>query len=577
MLYASPVPVVLRRISYASVRSVGKQAPLTRQLSSKTSSRLAQLVHNRGHCGVRGVQQSFSAQGLISFGAFRLPCANISTSVARRAQHSQPFILADIGEGIQEVEIIKFMAKEGDKVEEFDPICEVQSDKATVEITSRFAGTITKLTHKVGDIVKVGSPLCFIRKEGDTPSEEPVASEESASSPAEGQEIHGKEASVSTGEEHAGAPSKSNDSQSAPTAGFAPTRSGEDILATPAVRRLSRDHGVQLGDIQGNGKDGRITKEDVLRYIENKQNGQGDQSASEADRPSQVNAAASSHVESQSLDSIRRAMFKAMAATLQVPHFAYSEEIDVTALEELRKNISTSLKTSKDTQNAGLQKITMLPLLVKALSLALRDHPLFLSTLSLPTSNGSGAEGLAQQANGAKLVRRNTHDISIALSTPQGLLTPLLRSVESKSITDLAFQIVDLQTRAVAPKGSPGLTPSDFGSGGTITLSNIGAVGGGTYTHPLLPPTGQLAIGALGRTRALPRFASECPQDGLGEISTPWTAAPASDPNRVVKRLIMPVSFTGDHRVVEGAELARLVNRWKTLVEQPSLWFTLLK
>ncbi|CAD6893708.1 unnamed protein product [Tilletia controversa] len=508
--------------------------------------------------------------------------ARFSTSALRRAPAPQPFLLADIGEGIQEVEIIKFMAKEGDRVEEFDPICEVQSDKATVEITSRFTGTISSLTHKVGDIVKVGSPICFIQKDGtDTAAD--------AESPKATSQPQVDTRPTPAPETAPSAPKSDpvvNPSPSRPS--FADLRPGQDILATPAVRRLSRDHTVDLAHVQGTGKDGRITKEDVQRHLDGGSGSSGSVRGGgngQADASREAVSSSAASAESVPLDPIRRAMFKAMSNTLQIPHFAYSEEIDVTALEGLRKTISRSLaaSASKNTDQQGEPtKLTMLPLLVKALSLALHDHPLFLSTLEIPRVNPTNGSPTSpsEQANGAKLTRRTSHDISIALSSPQGLLTPLLRSVHSRSILDLAVQIADLQSRAMVPAkqaGGGGLTPADFGGGGTITLSNIGAVGGGTYTHPLIPPTGQLAIGALGRTRAMPRFAGECPQDGLGELSSSENAGGREDPDRILKRLIMPVSFTGDHRVVEGAEMARLVQRWKTLVEQPSLWFTMLK
>lgn len=239
-------------------------------------------------------------------------------------------------------------------------------------------------------------------------------------------------------------------------------------------------------------------------------------------------------------------MFKAMTATLSTPHFAYSDEIDVTDLDQVRVLLSKSIP-ERYTQagDASFTKLTLLPLLVKAMSLALHEHPMFRSTLN----------------SDQKLVRRSSHDVSIALTSKVGLLTPCITDVQAKSIYDVSAFITRLQTVAGSSKG---LAPADLKPTGTITLSNVGAVGGGTYTHPLLPPTGQLAIGALGRSRVLPRFASEIPSLGV------------SDPDKIVRRLIMSVSFTGDHRVVEGADLARLVNRWKQLVENPSLWLGLL-
>jgi len=507
------------------------------------------------------------------------------------------------------------MAKEGDHVEEFDPICEVQSDKATVEITSRFSGRITQLSHKVGDIVKVGHPLCFIQKAGGLLGEgADVQVEYSSAQVSDGAGTSAPSPSPGT----SSAPSvpappplqptepqpERNQAPAPATAAshFRSSGDGQDILATPAVRRLSRDHSVDLANVEGTGKEGRITKEDVLRFLDKggvERAGSSSASGSAVQNSQRIgsggapaSAEAGAEADSVPLDGVRRAMFKAMSNTLRIPHFAYSEEIDVTALEEVRKTITKATAFSakaKDDGSSKPTKLTLLPLLVKALSLALHEHPLFLSTLELPkldaTDPAKPGALVQQQANGARLRRRTSHDISIALSSPTGLLTPLLRSVESRTVTELAVQIADLQARAASSSttgaGGQGLTPADFGAGGTITLSNIGAMGGGTYTHPLIPPTGQLAIGALGRTRALPRFASECPADGLGEIEIASSSSVATGPtaaaDRILRRLIMPVSFTGDHRVVEGAEMARLVRRWKMLVEQPSLWLSLLK
>jgi 2-oxoisovalerate dehydrogenase E2 component (dihydrolipoyl transacylase) len=471
------------------------------------------------------------------------------------------------------------MVQPGAIVEEFDPLCEVQSDKASVEITSRYAGKVKSLLYKEGEVAKVGSALCEIERETEetesaSQSSEAPSNESKGSSDAPASSSHSKvdlEGFKSSPEAH-----KSFE-----------TGSGS-VLATPAVRRISRENDVDLRQVKGTGKDGRITKEDMLNYVQSAgargKDVPGELSAAAAGQQLQqqgsaASPAASTAPEELPLDPIRRAMFRAMTATLQVPHFAFSEEIDVTALEDFRKTLSDNVPSryrktlrrgeSEDSvaaraeADAQIDKITMLPLLVKALSLALEEYPLFRSYLSIPKD----AADAKAASSGARLLRRDTHDISIALSTPHGLLTPALRSVESQSVYSLASRISQLQTRGSSAKGLPA---ADLRATGTISLSNIGAVGGGTYTHPLLPPTGQLAIGALGRTRALPRFASETP--GWKE-----EMALVTDPDAVVRRLIMPVSFTGDHRVVEGAELAKFVLRWKELVEKPQLWLGLLR
>ncbi|KAI3475144.1 hypothetical protein L1887_63505 [Cichorium endivia] len=292
--------------------------------------------------------------------------------------------------------------------------------------------------HKEGDVAKVGHALCEIEMQSDGEAAEKEMDQEQV-------EISG----VSKESEFGGVEMEGFVSAEHKHSGASPAGGAREVLATPAVRRVSREHKVDLSQVQGTGRDGRITKEDVLNFVQ-----RGSQSAQpSASSPSPTPSApvsAGGTTELIDLTPVQRAMFKAMTATLSTPHFAYSDEIDVT---ELDSNLAAS------------------------------------------------------------------------------------------------------------PKG---LAPADLKPTGTITLSNVGAVGGGTYTHPLLPPTGQLAIGALGRSRILPRFASEIP------------SLNCNDPDKIVRRLIMSVSFTGDHRVVEGADLARLVNRWKQLVENPSLWLGLL-
>jgi 2-oxoisovalerate dehydrogenase E2 component (dihydrolipoyl transacylase) len=174
----------------------------------------------------------------------------------------------------------------------------------------------------------------------------------------------------------------------------------------------------------------------------------------------------------------------------------------------------------------------MLPFLLKALSMALSRHAIFRSILNEETMS---------------LHEKEQHSISIALSSSRGLLTPTLPcDVRQASILDIAVQIQSLQ-RIITERG---LTQSEMGSGATVTLSNIGNIGG-LYTFPLIPPTGQLIIGAVGRSRVMPRF------DGKGDL---------------VKALILPASFSADHRVVEGVELASFVQDWKLLLENPSSW-----
>ena len=334
--------------------------------------------------------------------------------------------------------------------------------------------------------------------------------------------------------------------------------SADSVLATPAVRRMAREQKVDLSAVKGSGREGRIMKEDLTAHSAAKRSSASQASSS----PSAPPVASTSKIP---LSSTRRAMFKAMSNSLAIPHFALSEELDVTALERMRLVLNANIpskyqKTAKQpsssteqvAESSRFNRITLLPLLVKALSCALHSHPLFLSSLS------------GNAAADAQLVQRSSHDISIALSSSEGLYTPLIPSVESLNPFAIASHIANLQHIAKAP-GAPKFTPAMM-KPGTITLSNVGVVGG-TYTHPVIPPTGQLAIGALGQMQVLPRYKAAHKQSAKA-------AAVSGQPDMLLElepRLIMSVSFTADHRVVEGVELARLVADWKKIVEQPEL------
>ncbi|KAJ1600270.1 hypothetical protein NDA14_004984 [Ustilago hordei] len=519
-------------------------------LAAHSSTRAFRSPHSLSRSYVEWSSSSTSIPTVMGSSCTSL--RSFATTPRRLATEIIPYLLADVGEGITECEMIKWFVQPGAVVQEFDPICEVQSDKASVEITSRYAGKIKRLMYKEGDVAKVGHALCEIEMESQGTADEVQEAGK--------KEEEVKIKCVSKDEQFKAVDMDAFVSaESKHSNGGASHLNGNHVLATPAVRRVSRDHNIDLAHVPGTGKDGRITKEDVLNFVQNGREASTKSSSTAASSlpstPSTASTASTASTSAQEperttqvidLTPVQRSMFKAMTATLATPHFAYSDEVDVTHLDQVRQVLSKSIPDRYTSAgDSSFSKLTLLPFLVKAMSLALKDHPMFRSTV-----NGD-----------QKLVRRSSHDISIAITSKVGLLTPCIMDCQVKSVLDLSGCIARLQKLALSSRG---LSPSDLRATGTVTLSNVGAVGGGTYTHPLLPPTGQLVIGALGRSRILPRFASEIPSLGV------------SDQDKIVRRLIMSVSFTADHRVVEGADLARLVNRWKHLVENPSLWIGLL-
>ncbi|KAJ8291520.1 Lipoamide acyltransferase component of branched-chain alpha-keto acid dehydrogenase complex, mitochondrial [Rhodotorula toruloides] len=530
-----------------------------RPLSSLASSgRLHTPVSSRGR--VQELSRRFNVPTTPS---------RLFSATANAAGQVKPFVLADIGEGITECEIVKWLVKEGDVIEEFDPVVEVMSDKASVEITSPFSGTIASLAGAAGDMLKVGSVLCRIEVEGgEAEADAAPAAVESAPELSPAPEP----------------PATTPSSSSTPSPSSSPSRtSGAEVLATPATRRFAREHNVDLASIAGTGRDGRVTKEDIWKFVS--EGASAASSAAPAFAPAPTSApTAPAESTTITLNSTRKAMYRAMSASLQIPHFSYSDVVDVTEIERMRLTLAANIplqyrKTLKPADEATLarheqwsgaarvdpnrqfDRITLLPLLLKALSLAMSEHPIFTCTLSPPPAAGPASTD-------PSLVRRPTHDISVALSNPSpagGLFTPVLRSVNSSSVFDLASRLVHLQSLLPTSDNGAPKFPPEYQGAGTLTLSNIGVIGGRT-THPVVPPTGQLAIGAIGRTRVEPRFVDEAKakrvasgleEAGAGEL-------------KVEPRLVMDVTFSADHRVVEGVELARLVESWKRIVENPA-------
>ncbi|KAI3804396.1 hypothetical protein L1987_25901 [Smallanthus sonchifolius] len=407
--------------------------------------------------------------------------------------------LAQTGEGIAECELLKWFVKEGDEVEEYQPLCEVQSDKATIEITSRYQGKVVQFLHVPGDIVKVGQTLLSISvDDSQVPSD--VGEPSPTSHPIE----------------------SSNESSE-----LRETQEGE-TLTTPAVRNLAKQHGIDLNDVPGTGKHGRVQKEDVLNYV-----------ASVINKPALVNPtsvkptlepeqvfrpmADESLYQDKTLPirGYQRAMVKSMTAAATIPHFHYIEEINC---DELGK-----LKDGFQKQNSDPNiKFTFLPLLIKSLSMALTKHPLLNSTFNLEKY---------------EVNLKGSHNIGIAMATQVGLVVPNIKNVQSLSILEITKELARLQKLAKENK----LNPEDI-RGGTITLSNIGAIGGKSGSPLINVP--EAAIIALGRTQKVACF---------------------GDDGKVYPVSLMTANIAADHRILDGATVAQFCNEWKKLIEKPEL------
>ncbi|KAJ6189426.1 hypothetical protein N7519_004334 [Penicillium mononematosum] len=411
-------------------------------------------------------------------------------------------VLKDVGEGITEVQIIQWYVEEGAHIEEWKPLCQYQSDKAVDDVSPA----------SFYDTVPTGRALCDIEvADGKYPDDNPP--HESRAEPSEPTPAPEVPAPTQAAESSPVTPPPTNVLDETPKTKHA-------SLAVPAVRGLLKSHGVNILEVNGTGKDGRVMKEDVLNFV-----AQRDSPAAPTSVPAPVSGSPDTR-QSESivnLTPIQSQMFKTMTKSLNTPHFLYADELKVNDITAIRKKLASDKRDPT--------KITFLPFVVKAVSQALTEFPILNSKVDVTDPAKP------------KLVMRAKHNIGIAMDTPNGLIVPNIKDVASRSIFDIAAEIARLSALGNAGK----LTPADL-SGGTITVSNIGNIGG-TYVAPVIVPT-EVAILGVGKSRTVPVF----DEDG-----------------QVTRGDMVNFSWSADHRVIDGATMARMGTRVKDLVESPEL------
>jgi 2-oxoisovalerate dehydrogenase E2 component (dihydrolipoyl transacylase) len=427
---------------------------------------------------------------------------------------------SNLAAGIRECEIIQWFVEPEARVEEFDKICEVQSDKASVEIPSRFTGVIKKLHYDNGEMAIVGKPLV------DIDVQEDVTEDDSQSMTAQ---ENGTHVAVS-----ASAVKSSKLSQELAKRDLTrlAVKSGEhSTLATPAVRHLSKELNIDISNITGTGKDGRVMKEDVFRYSSARDVCSG--AISEPTSPqgsTQTAPLVDNGCQKETkveLSNIQVQMFKSMTRSLSIPHFLYADEVDFSSLASLRHRLNKSLS---DPSGKDPMKLSFLPFIIKAVSMALFQYPILNARVEIDPSTTKPS-----------LLMRSQHNIGIAMDTPQGLVVPVIRNVASLDILSIAAELKRLQSLANSGK----LTVADI-SGGTITVSNVGSIGG-TFVSPVIVER-EVAILGIGRVRAVPAF---------------------DDKGDVVRKQVCGLSWSADHRVVDGATMARAADVVRQFVEEP--------
>jgi pyruvate dehydrogenase E2 component (dihydrolipoamide acetyltransferase) len=395
----------------------------------------------------------------------------------------------DIGDFV-DVPVIEILVEPGHHVAAEDPLVVLESDKATMEVPAPFAGVVAELKVKLGDRVSEGATLLVLDVAGENGASAPEAEAEAPARPAEAGAPRSVESAIA-------AEVQSGENAPPPPQPPAPILGEVPVYASPSVRRLARERGIDLTTVQGSGRKGRITKEDLERP------------APKAE-PAAVPVGEGERV---ALTRIQQLSRDALTRSWQtIPHVTQHEEADITDLEAFRKRLNAEQSEVK---------VTMVALLLKACSATLDAFPRFASSL-----------------DGDELVIKRDRHLGFAADTPNGLVVPVIRDVDKKGLLEIAADLTELSGKARAGK----LGPKDI-SGAVFTISSLGGIGGTAFTPIVNLP--QVAI--LGAVRSATK--------------------PVWNGSEFVPRLMLPLSLSYDHRVIDGAAAARFCVHLKGMLE----------
>jgi len=431
------------------------------------------------------------------------------------------FKLPDLGEGIHEAEILAVKVAEGEKVKEDQPILEVETDKAVVEIPCPVEGSVEKIHVKAGDTVTVGSVMITFNVGGATaaPARKEAVAVASSAAPAKAPAVVAPVAGGNGRSQHAGGP----------------------VLAAPATRRMARDLGVDLKQIRGSGPAGRVVKEDVRAFAEGVPGAAISAASTKSVSPmeSRRQQAGGEPIVAQPLvaqpvdlpdfskfgpveripmRSIRRKIALNMAQSWShIPHVTHCDEADITQIEEFR--------VKQEKEGDKTRRLTPTVFMLKAVVSGLRKYPEFNSSLDEKTG---------------EIIYKHYYNIGIAVATERGLIVPVIRDVDKKSLVELAVELQD-----IAAKTRTGKIELDRLQGGTFTITNIGSIGGTGMVPMINFPEAAILGMARGKQQPVVR-------DG-----------------NIVIRTIMPLALSFDHRITDGAEAARFVRHVADFMEEP--------
>ncbi|QSB08048.1 2-oxo acid dehydrogenase subunit E2 [Lysinibacillus fusiformis] len=436
------------------------------------------------------------------------------------------FRLPDIGEGIHEGEIVKWFVKAGDTVKEDDILCEVQNDKAVVEIPSPVEGTVEEVLVGEGTVAVVGDVL--IRLDAPGYEDLKLKGDDHAEAKTEAQ----VQATAESGQNVEKAPAKEEKApEKAPEKVETVVDETKRVIAMPSVRKFARDNDVNIREVKGTGKNGRILKEDIENFLKGGGTVEVEttnvETSEETVQQETSTPAAPVVLEGdfpetrEKMSGIRKAIAKAMVHSKQTaPHVTLMDEVDVTALVAHRKKF-------KDIAAEKGVKLTYLPYVVKALISTLREFPEFNRSLDDATQ---------------EIIQKHYYNIGIAADTERGLLVPVIKHADRKSVFAVSNEINELATKAREGR----LAPHEM-KGASMSITNIGSAGGQWFTPVINHP--EVAILGIGRI-------SEKPVIKNGEI----VAAP-----------VLALSLSFDHRMIDGATAQNALNHLKRLLSEPEL------
>ncbi|MCK6597297.1 MAG: dihydrolipoyllysine-residue acetyltransferase [Bdellovibrionaceae bacterium] len=461
-----------------------------------------------------GVANSISTTKTVPSSAASTPTVGASTTMASSLSSSSVYSikLPELGEGVTEGELVKWLVKVGDQIKADQGIAEIMTDKATVEVPSPKAGIITELKFKAGDVVKVDSQLATLQiNSQNQPAISQATSHSSIQTPTKTATNMALSQNLSTG--------------LSTSASFYPPVMESRVLATPATRRLAREMQIDINTLSGTGLAGRVTREDVMK-----------QSSSNVKLTSEVSSLGTTvSIPKTSYQSTRaqeeeriplKGIRKKIAENLQmakhiIPHFTLMDEVDVTELVAWRESVKEAA------EQAGT-KITYLPFVMKALISTIREFPMFNASIDD-----------AKQ----EIVYKKYFNIGFAADTPNGLVVPVIKNADQKNIVEISKEILDLSKRARDGKLKP-----DEMKGATITITNIGSVGG-TYATPII---NHPEVAILGMYKIQDRLFL----DNKGAVKN---------------QKIMNYTITADHRLIDGAVAARFLKAFLGRIQKPSV------